>query len=160
MKIVSSALWLSCILSSAAADQPSPAALAKAVLQRYGTFSIPEQQAAIAGLAVRVETAGLLLDAMEQPQAQPAARVSRAGVELLNPHPRCLAEIAIEYPYLQYRYEQFRGSMWILRKFLLRLMIKPIRFNPREPVPADKSNRGDQDTKTDRQPTAPSLRLN
>ncbi|MCC7175961.1 MAG: hypothetical protein IT159_12260 [Bryobacterales bacterium] len=52
-----------------------------------------------------------VLDAMEQPQAQPAARVSRAGVELLNPHPRCLAEIAIEYPYLQYRYEQFRGSM-------------------------------------------------
>jgi len=29
----------------------------------------------------------------------------------LNPHPDCLAEIAFEYPYLQYRYEQFRGAV-------------------------------------------------
>jgi hypothetical protein len=52
-----------------------------------------------------------VLDAMDEPQAQPMARGVRAGVELLNPHPDCLAEIAIEYPYLQYRYEQFRASM-------------------------------------------------
>jgi len=52
-----------------------------------------------------------VLDAMEEPQAQPMARASRSGVELLNPHPGCLAEITVEYPYLQYRYEQFRGSM-------------------------------------------------
>ncbi len=52
-----------------------------------------------------------VLDAMEEPQAQPMARTSRTDVQLLNPHPDCLAEIAIEYPYLQYRYEQFRAAM-------------------------------------------------
>jgi hypothetical protein len=50
-----------------------------------------------------------VLDSMEQPQAQPLSRVRREGVRLLNPHPDCLAEIAIEYPYLQYRYEHFRS---------------------------------------------------
>jgi hypothetical protein len=49
-----------------------------------------------------------LLDAMEQPQAQPLARTRREGVELFNPHPASLAEIAIEYPQLQWRYEEFR----------------------------------------------------
>gem|GEM_PF-4482297 len=51
---------------ASAADQPAPAALASAVLDRYEKFSIPERQAAIAGLAARVETAALLLDAMER----------------------------------------------------------------------------------------------
>jgi len=49
-----------------------------------------------------------LLDAMEEPQAQPLARTHREGVELFNPHPESLAEIAIEYPQLQWRYEAFR----------------------------------------------------
>ena len=31
--------------------------------------------------------------------------------DLLNPHPDCLAEITIEYPYLQERYEFFRLGM-------------------------------------------------
>ncbi len=39
-----------------------------------------------------------VLDAMEEPQAQPMARVRREGVELLNPHPESLAEITAEYP--------------------------------------------------------------
>ena len=49
-----------------------------------------------------------LLDAMEEPQAQPLARVRREGVELLNPHPESLGEIAVEYPQLQWRYENWR----------------------------------------------------
>ena len=49
-----------------------------------------------------------LLDAMEEPQAQPLARTHREGVELFNPHPESLAEITIEYPQLQWRYEDFR----------------------------------------------------
>ena len=53
-----------------------------------------------------------LLDAMETPQEPPPSRrrlFSRStGVRLLNPHPECLAEITIEYPYLQERYEFFR----------------------------------------------------
>jgi len=52
-----------------------------------------------------------LLDAMDEPQAQPMSRLRRQGVRVLNPHPDSLAEITIEYPYLQYRYEQFRGLL-------------------------------------------------
>jgi len=48
-----------------------------------------------------------LLDAMESPQPAPA-RGKKIDVRLLNPHPECLAEITIEYPYLQERYEFFR----------------------------------------------------
>ena len=49
-----------------------------------------------------------VLDAMDEPQAQPMSRSRREGVRVLNPHPDSLAEITIEYPYLQDRYEQFR----------------------------------------------------
>src|ERR1700683_3233216 len=62
-----------------------------------------------------------LLDAMEAPQdAPPRGPLSRASgphrsgdfyVQLLNPHPECLSEITIEYPYLQERYEFFRLGM-------------------------------------------------
>jgi hypothetical protein len=52
-----------------------------------------------------------LLDAMDEPQAQPMSRLRREGVTVLNPHPDSLAEITIEYPYLQHRYEQFRSLM-------------------------------------------------
>jgi hypothetical protein len=52
-----------------------------------------------------------LLDAMEEPQAQPIARTRREGIELFNPHPESLAEISVEYPALQWRYESFRQSM-------------------------------------------------
>jgi hypothetical protein len=52
-----------------------------------------------------------VLDSMEQPQAQPLARTFREGVELFNPHPESLAEITVEYPALQWRYEQFRQAM-------------------------------------------------
>ncbi|HLH39258.1 MAG TPA: hypothetical protein VKX39_08940 [Bryobacteraceae bacterium] len=48
-----------------------------------------------------------LLDAMEAPQPEPA-RGQKIETRLLNPHPDCLAEITIEYPYLQERYEFFR----------------------------------------------------
>ncbi|MGD0667223.1 MAG: hypothetical protein ABSB23_06670 [Bryobacteraceae bacterium] len=51
-----------------------------------------------------------LLDAMEEPQAQPLSRTRREGVELLNPHPDSLAEIAVEYPQLQWRYESYRAA--------------------------------------------------
>jgi len=52
-----------------------------------------------------------VLDAMDEPQAQPMSRVRRQGVQLFNLHPESLAEITIEYPYLQYRYEQYRALM-------------------------------------------------
>jgi len=51
-----------------------------------------------------------LLDAMETPQAPPL-RGKKYQPELLNPHPECLAEITIEFPYLQERYEFFRLGM-------------------------------------------------
>jgi hypothetical protein len=49
-----------------------------------------------------------LLDAMEVPQDQPPRTLSLPEVRLLNPHPDCLAEITVESPYLQDRYEMFR----------------------------------------------------
>jgi len=48
-----------------------------------------------------------VLDAMETPQDQPSHR-EPADLRLLNPHPDCLSEITIEYPYLQERYEALR----------------------------------------------------
>ncbi|MFM2124113.1 MAG: hypothetical protein RL328_564 [Acidobacteriota bacterium] len=51
-----------------------------------------------------------LLDAMEVPQEAPARRTAGTSldVKLVNPHPESLAEITVEYPYLQERYEFFR----------------------------------------------------
>jgi len=46
-----------------------------------------------------------LLDAMEAPQEPPAPHPKHFDVQLLNPHPECLAEITTEFPYLQERYE-------------------------------------------------------
>ena len=51
-----------------------------------------------------------LLDAMEAPQDAPRS-AQPPEIRLLNPHPDCLAEITIEYPYLQDRYETFRARM-------------------------------------------------
>jgi hypothetical protein len=50
-----------------------------------------------------------VMDGMEMPQDEPAVR--RREVELFNPHPESLAEIAAEYPALQWRYEQFRKTI-------------------------------------------------
>jgi hypothetical protein len=49
-----------------------------------------------------------VLDAMEEPQAQPLARTHRDGIELLNAHPESLGEVCAEYPHLQWRYESYR----------------------------------------------------
>ena len=62
-------------------------------------------------LVVSLNLLDPVLDAMEEPQAQPLVRTSREGVELMNPHPDSLAEITIEYPALQWRYESFRPLM-------------------------------------------------
>jgi hypothetical protein len=51
-----------------------------------------------------------VLDAMEVPQDQPRSRAP-IDVRLLNPHPDCLAEITVEYPYLQDMYERFRNDI-------------------------------------------------
>jgi hypothetical protein len=51
-----------------------------------------------------------VLDAMEEPQSQPRSRIRREQVEIWNPHPESLAEITVEYPALQWRYESFRGA--------------------------------------------------
>jgi hypothetical protein len=47
------------------------------------------------------------LDAMEKPQPEPKRR-RREELQLVNPHPDCLGEITLEYPFLQERYEKFR----------------------------------------------------
>ncbi len=50
-----------------------------------------------------------VLDAMEAPCDEPRDRPSRP-VDLVHAHPDCLAEIAVEYPFLQDRYERYRAS--------------------------------------------------
>ena len=51
-----------------------------------------------------------VLDAMEVPQEPPPRRRIHPHVDMLNPHPDCLAEISVEYPFLQERYERFRSK--------------------------------------------------
>jgi hypothetical protein len=51
-----------------------------------------------------------VLDAMERPQSEPKRR-RREELQLVNPHPDCLGEITLEYPFLQERYEKFRLSI-------------------------------------------------
>ncbi len=60
-------------------------------------------------VVVSLNLLNAVMDAMEMPQEEPPAR--RREVELFNPHPESLAEIATEYPFLQWRYEQFREAM-------------------------------------------------
>lgn len=50
------------------------------------------------------------LDAMEAPQPEPPRPTLRFGVELLNPHPDCLAEICMEMPWLTDRYLTWRET--------------------------------------------------
>lgn len=52
-----------------------------------------------------------VLDAMEEPQEPPPRRRLPLVVDLINPHPDCLAEITVEYPFLQDRYETYRRTM-------------------------------------------------
>lgn len=52
-----------------------------------------------------------VLDAMQHPQAEPLARVRREGVQVLNLHPECLAEILVEFPFLQSVYEARRYGL-------------------------------------------------
>ncbi|PYV85047.1 MAG: hypothetical protein DMG05_23535, partial [Acidobacteria bacterium] len=42
-----------------------------------------------------------ILEAMQRPQAEPLARAHREGIQVLNLHPDCLAEVLIEFPLLQ-----------------------------------------------------------
>ncbi|MBY0504290.1 MAG: hypothetical protein K2X03_10285 [Bryobacteraceae bacterium] len=52
-----------------------------------------------------------VLDAMETPQSAPSQRYTAPPVTLLHPHPDCLAEVCVEYPYLQHVYESERRSV-------------------------------------------------
>jgi hypothetical protein len=49
-----------------------------------------------------------VLEELEQPQEDPDLGHARREVSLVNAHPECLAEILVEYPYLQSRYEEYR----------------------------------------------------
>jgi hypothetical protein len=52
-----------------------------------------------------------VLDAMQQPQAEPLARPHRQGIQVLNLHPDCLAEVVTEFPFLQSVYEVRRYGL-------------------------------------------------
>ena len=110
---------------------PDPYAIRHIGLERYvdsyRLFPQPrsdEMRARAAGIAWKLQGADpdasvfivislnlldTVMDAMEIPQEEPAVR--QREVELFNPHPDSLAEIALEYPALQWRYEQFRETI-------------------------------------------------
>jgi hypothetical protein len=48
---------------------------------------------------------------MQQPQAEPLARTHRQGIQVLNLHPDCLAEVLTEFPFLQSVYEVRRYGL-------------------------------------------------
>ena len=52
-----------------------------------------------------------VLEAMQEPQEEPPRRVRRTQIALNNLHPECLAEVTLEYPFLQERYERYRPSL-------------------------------------------------
>lgn len=52
-----------------------------------------------------------VLDAMEEPQPEPEQPPAEVDVRLINPHPDCLAEITLETPYLQHRYNEYRTQL-------------------------------------------------
>lgn len=54
-----------------------------------------------------------VLDAMQAPQAEPLAQVRREGVQVLNLHPDCLAEVLLECPFLQSVYEMRRYGIGV-----------------------------------------------
>ncbi len=54
-----------------------------------------------------------VLDSMQQPQAEPLARLRREGVQVLNLHPECLAEILVEFPFIQSVYEARRYGVMV-----------------------------------------------
>ncbi len=112
---------------------PDPYAVRRIGLQKYieryrlwPQPRTPEIERHAAGLAWKLQGADPLaqvvvvlslnlldpvLDAMEVPQEAPPRRLLPRMVDMVNPHPDCLAEITIEYPYLQHRYEEFRRRM-------------------------------------------------
>lgn len=67
----------------------------------------PERKVAV---VLSLNLMDAVLDAMETPQQAPARRRS-FECDLINPHPDCLAEITVEYPYLQEQYEHYRLGM-------------------------------------------------
>lgn len=62
-------------------------------------------------VVVSLNVVDAVMEAMEEPQEPPSGKTFRYGVDLINPHPECLAEITSEYPYLQFRYERFREDL-------------------------------------------------
>lgn len=68
--------------------------------------SLPGRQAVWVVLSLNLFP--LVMQALEKPQAEPLARQQRTGVQVLNLHPECLAEVLIEPPFFQAVYERCR----------------------------------------------------
>ena len=52
----------------------------------------------------------LVLQALEKPQTEPLAHPRRIGIQVLNLHPECLAEVLVEPSFIQAVYERCRQS--------------------------------------------------
>ncbi|HYM09766.1 MAG TPA: hypothetical protein VEU62_03495 [Bryobacterales bacterium] len=63
-------------------------------------------------VVVELNVLDAVMEAMERPQAQPLRRIKRQGVRTLNLHPDCLAEVLVEFPFLQAVYEMRRSGIF------------------------------------------------
>ena len=64
-------------------------------------------------VVVSLNLLAAVMEAMKVPQAEPLARGERRGIQVLNLHPECLAEVLEDYPFLQAVYEMRRyGYTW------------------------------------------------
>jgi hypothetical protein len=62
-------------------------------------------------VVVELNLLDAVMEAMEHPQAQPLRRIKRQGIRTLNLHPDCLAEVLVEFPFLQAVYEMRRSGI-------------------------------------------------
>ncbi len=85
-------------------DDPRIAAHAKALAWRLQGADPTKSTAVVLSLNLY----DAVLEAMDEPQEDPDLGQARSEIRLVNAHPECLAEILVEYPYLQSRYEEYR----------------------------------------------------
>lgn len=59
-------------------------------------------------VVISLNLLGPVMKALGEIQAEPLALIRRSGVQVLNLHPECLAEVLVEPPFVQAVYEKFR----------------------------------------------------
>jgi hypothetical protein len=93
-------------LYTAARQTASPEVEAHAATMAWRLQGADPSKRTLAVVSLNVYRA--LVRALAVPQEDPPTGPPRRGIQLINPHPDCLAEVLVEYPYLQHKYEEYR----------------------------------------------------